>query len=296
LPSDPTVSAIRVTTDCLRKVPESSALYAYLAAFNSTAVTSALVYDPKTARLFFSSGVVVLEEVPQAAARTLSHVAALQAAESHMLADSFEMNGFPPELNQPGRTCEVDATPHPRSGLREEHDDILRVRGAYLMHGMDQSAFTEDAFNGLERIVRPTSVKSTFDALGMTAELGYGVGQRPQPAMPGVIRPPQAYTTMLRLWNNHRHPTFGAGCLVGFDVPEALRKPHAANALNLWEARKAHPAGQMGAWCMTERGSVGFRGFLPNLMCGAEALLSAYLEMVYRSRAVRDFIGILAAT
>lgn len=295
LPDRPTISAIRVTTDCLREVPESKALYAYLAAFNSKAVTSALVYDPKTARLFFSSGVLVLEDVPQGAARTLSHVAALQAAESHMLADGFEVKGFPPELMQVGRKCRSDATPHPRNGLREDYDEILRVRGVYLVHGMGESAFTPEAFNGLEGIANKTSVKSTFDALGLTAEFGYGAADRPQPATPGVIRPRSARTTLLRLWNNHRHPAFGAGCLVGFDVPDPLHEPAAANALNLWESRAAHPTGQLGAWCITERGSIGFRGFLPNLMCGAEALVSVYLETVYRSRSVRELIEVLSA-
>jgi hypothetical protein len=280
---------IRVTTDCLREVEESKELYEYIARYNQDAVLSAMVYHPVTRKLFLASTLHLCGDQPQFGFQIALHTVALQVAEAYVLVDGFEIKGWPKCFVAGKRRAQVDESAHPTSGRRVDYDEILGVRGPYLIHGTMPSAFELEWFEALEGLSQTPSVRTTVAENGLTAEFPFGAGPA-IPAMPGVRRPSDARTSLLRLWSSVCHPRFGSGCLVALDIPDMVTDPKAANALNLWELQSAAPMSLTGGWAWTERGCVGYRSFFPSFMAQAAFADLAFYEAASRSRAIAGLL------
>lgn len=225
---------LHVETDLLKDVPMTRATWAGLAGINRFATLSAYVADAGGRVRLHASVSMTAENWPLARAIAL-HAMALQMADAYAEAGQLaEALG--------GR---VDATPHPRQGLRERPDEMVGVIEIYQQRGDGPSPFTADEIAELVHLDPRPWVLASNELSTLNADLEFA---RDRPAR-------------LELDAGARHPSLGNGLQMRLLLPvepdDMLAQKLNANELIEPDAH------QLGAWCVDDDKGLMFGSFIP---------------------------------
>jgi hypothetical protein len=180
---------------------------------------------------------------------------------------------------QQGVQIEVDTSEHPKSGLREEPDDLLNTVNSVIRPlGEEPSRWLEEDFSGItEHLKHPPVVMVNGDEEGIAIEY------------PFVER-----TSLLRAMADQPHPLLGSGCLFLLSLPEvtglesSLDRALELNGLT-HEGRCGFAA--LGSWCPAD-GGLTHATFLPSAMHHSGSLFSHLAYEIGRTRWVtEDLLG-----
>jgi hypothetical protein len=229
------VRTLHVQTDLLTGVPMNTATWARLASVNRFATLSAYVADTASQQINLHASVALtLENWPLARAIAL-HAMALQMADAY--AEAAELaTAFGGRIN---------ATAHPRQGMRAQPDEMVGVIDIYQQRGEGESPFSEDEIAELVHLEpRPWLVASN-ELHTLNADLEFADD------MPA----------RLELDASVRHPALGSGLQLRLLLP-VEPDDMIAQKLNANELLEPD-AHQLGAWCVDEERGLMFTGFVP---------------------------------
>jgi hypothetical protein len=227
---------VHIETDLLTDVPMNTSTWARLANMNQFATLSAYVADTAKGTIRLHSSVSLTSENWLLARSIALHAMALQMADSYAeaaeLAEAFG-----------GR---VDATPHPRQGLRERPDEMVSILEIYQQRGEGESPFSEDEIAQLVHLEPRPWLMAANEPQRLHADLDF--------ASDGVH-------ARLEFDTSERHASLGSGLqmrlLLPIEPDEAI-----AQKLNANECLEPD-AHQLGAWCVDPERGLMFSGFVP---------------------------------
>jgi hypothetical protein len=226
---------LHIETDLLAEVPMTTSTWARLASINRFATLSAYVADRSTQRVRLHSSVSLTSENWLLARAIALHAMALQMADAYAEASELAM-----ALG--GR---VDATPHPRQGLRERADEMVGVIEVYQERGEGGSPFTTDEIAQLVHLEPRPWVMASNEPQRLLADLEFA----------------DDLPARLELDASERHPSLGSGLQMRLTLPV---EPDEALAQKLNANERLEPdAHQLGAWCLDAEHGVTFTGFVP---------------------------------
>jgi hypothetical protein len=226
---------LHVETDLLAGVPMTASTWARLASMNRYATLSAYVADTQQQTIRLHASVSMTEDNWLLARSIALHAMALQMADAYAeageLADAFG--------------ARIDATPHPRQGLRERPDEMVGILEIYQQRGEGDSPFTADEIAELVHLEPRPWVMAANELHQLHADLEFADD------MPA----------RLELDASVRHAALGSGlqlCLLLPLEPDDM----IAQRLNASECLEPD-AHQLGAWCVDEERGLMFTGFVP---------------------------------
>src|SRR5436190_15937424 len=133
------LTALHIETDLLTDVPMNETTWARLAGVNQFATLSAYVADKTRGTVRLHASVSLTADNWLLARAIALHAMALQMADAYAeaagLAEAFG-----------GR---IDATPHPRQGMRGRPDEMVNILDIYHQRGEGESPFDADEIAGL---------------------------------------------------------------------------------------------------------------------------------------------------
>ena len=226
---------LHVQTDLLTAVPMTTSTWARLAAINRFATLSAYVADTAGARINLHASVSLTPDNWLLARAIALHAMALQMADAY--AEAAELAAA-----FGGR---INATAHPRQGMRAEPDEMVEVIDIYQQRGEGDSPFTEDEIAELVHLEPRPWVVAANELHALHADLEFA---EDQPAR-------------LELDASVRHPALGSGLQLRLLLP-VEPDDMIAQKLNANELLEPD-AHQLGAWCVDEERGVMFTGFVP---------------------------------
>lgn len=229
------VRTLHVETHLLSDVPMNTSTWARLAAINRFATLSAYVADTAQQQINLHASVSLTPENWALARAIALHAMALQMADAY--AEAAELaTAFGGRLN---------ATPHPRRGMREHADEMVEVIDIYQQRGEGESPFTADEIAELVHLEPRPWVIASNELQMLHADLEFA---HDMPAQ-------------LELDAGVRHPALGSGLQMRLVLPV---EPDAMIAQKLNANELAEPdAHQLGAWCVDEDRGLMFSGFVP---------------------------------
>ena len=268
------VARLHVSTDLLRKVPDTESTVDRLSALNRFATLSALVWERE-------SGEIVLHAAAYAHARNvawllplLDAAVVLQAAEAHTQAEELaaQFGAEPAE------------SAHPSSGRRRDPDDLLDAVGnLYGRVGSDPSPFTEADFEATVQMEPRPWTEAHRDGLGFSAQL----------SLPGPGGAGQAEThAILHASADTQHPRLGSGMTLRLTLPHVPGMSAAEEAayLNLAEFREWTNSHLFGAWCKSGEDSLSFVQFIPAAVYEAGLLSRLSWNLAVRGHWAASFL------
>lgn len=226
---------LHVQTDLLTDVPMTTSTWARLAAINRFATLSAYVADTAGARIHLHASVSLTQDNWLLARAIALHAMALQMADAY--AEATELaSAFGGRIN---------ATAHPRQGMREEPDEMIEVIEIYQQRGEGDSPFTEDEIAELVHLEPRPWVVAANELHTLNADLEFA----------------DDLPARLELDAGARHPALGSGLQLRLLLP-VEPDDMIAQKLNANELLEPD-AHQLGAWCVDEERGVMFTGFVP---------------------------------
>jgi hypothetical protein len=226
---------VHIETDLLADVPMTTSTWARLASINRFATLSSYVAERSTQRVRLHSSVSLTSENWLLARAIALHAMALQMADAYAEANELAM-AFG------GR---VDATPHPRNGLREHPDEMVGVIEVYQERGAGESPFTTDEIAQLVHLEPRPWIMAANEPQRLIADLEFA----------------QDLPARLELDASERHPSLGSGLQMRLLLPV---EPDDALAQKLNANECLEPdAHQLGGWCVDAERGVTFTGFVP---------------------------------
>lgn len=229
------VRTLHIQTDLLTEVPMTTSTWARLASINRFATLSAYVADTAGARVHLHASVALTAENWLMARAIALHAMALQMADAYAetpeLASAFG-----------GR---INASAHPRRGMREEPDEMVEVIDIYQQRGEGESPFTEDEIAELVHLEPRPWVLASNELHTLYADLEFADD------MPARLELDAAL----------KHPALGSGLQFRLLLPV---EPDNMIAQKLNANEMIEPdAHQLGAWCVDEERGLMFTGFVP---------------------------------
>ena len=230
-----TFRTVHIETDLLAGVKMDGSTWARLASMNRFATLSAYVADAAAGTVKLHASVALTSENALLARAIALHAMALQMTDAYgeaaELASAF--------------AARVDATAHPRQGLREHPDEMVGILEIYQQRGQGDSPFDADEIAELVHLEPRPWVVASNDLHRLDAQLEFAAEN---PAL-------------LTLDASARHDALGSGlkyCLVLPIEPDAM----IAQRLNASECLDPD-AHQLGAWCVEPNTGLMFTGFVP---------------------------------
>lgn len=229
------VRTLHVETNLLAEVPMNASTWARLAAINGLATLSAYVADPAARRVDLHASVSLTAENWPLARAVALHAMALQMADAY--AEAAELAGA-----FGGR---INATAHPRRGMRARPDEMVGVVEIYQQRGEGGSPFTADEIAELVHLEPRPWVIASNESHALHAELDFA---RDSPAR-------------LELDAAARHPALGSGLQLRLMLPV---EPDEMIAQKLNANERIEPdSHQLGAWCVDQERGLLFTSFVP---------------------------------
>lgn len=229
------VRTLHIETDLLAEVPTSASTWARLASMNRFATLSAYVADPNQQQIRLHASVSMTMDNWLLARAIALHAMALQMADAYAEAEELAA-AFG------GR---VQATPHPRQGLRERPDEMVGILDIYQQRGGGESPFSPDEIAELVHLEPRPWVMAANELHRLDADLEFAEGS---PAR-------------LEVDASERHPSLGSGLQMRLLVPVEPDEM-VAQRLNASECLEPD-AHQLGAWCVDDERGLMFTGFVP---------------------------------
>ena len=229
------IRTLHIETDVLADVPMTTSTWARLASMNRFATLSAYVADPHQQSIRLHASVSMTADNWLLARSIALHAMALQMADAYAEAEELAA-AFG------GR---VQATPHPRQGLRERPDEMVGVLDIYQQRGDDESPFSPDEIAELVHLEPRPWVTAANELHRLDADLEFAEGT---PAR-------------LEVDASERHASLGSGLQMRLLLPV---EPDEMVAQRLNANERLEPdAHQLGAWCVDEERGLTFSSFVP---------------------------------
>lgn len=229
------VRTVHIETDLLADVPMTPATWARLAGINRFASLSAYVADQEQGTVSLHASVSLTHDNWLLARAIALHAMALQMtdafAEAAELAKAFE--------------ARVDATPHPRRGLRDQPDEMVGVIDIYQQRGEGDSPFAPDELAELVHLEPRPWLMASNELFRLDADLAFATDLHAR----------------LELSVEERHASLGSGLQMRLLLP-IEPDDQIAQKLNANE-RLEPDAHQLGAWCVDPQKGLMFTGFVP---------------------------------
>jgi hypothetical protein len=229
------VRTLHIETDLLADVPMTVSTWARLAGINRFATLSAYVADRSQGTVRLHASVSLTPDNWLLARSIALHAMALQMADA--FAESAELAG--------AFGARVNATPHPRRGLREQPDEMVGVLDIYQQRGQGESPFDADEIAELVQLEPRPWVLAANELHRLDAELEFA------PGMPA----------RLELDAAEHHASLGSGLQMRLILP-VEPDDQIAQKLNANECLEPD-AHQLGAWCVDEDKGLLFTSFVP---------------------------------
>lgn len=229
------VRTVHIETDLLAEVPMTASTWARLAAVNRFATLSAYVADRARGTVRLHASVSLTPDNWLLARSIALHAMALQMADA--FAESAEL-----ALAFGAR---VNATPHPRRGLRDQPDEMVGVLEIYQQRGEGDSPFGPDEIAELVQLEPRPWVMASNELHRLDADLEFA----------------SELPARLELDAAERHSSLGSGLQMRLVLP-VEPDDQIAQKLNANECLEPD-AHQLGAWCVDEEKGVMFTGFVP---------------------------------
>ncbi len=227
---------VHIETDLLSGVPMNTTTWARLANMNRFATLSAYVADTTRGTIRLHASVSLTPDNWLLARSIALHAMALQMADAYA-----EANELAQAFGAP-----VDATPHPRQGLRERADEMVGILEIYQQRGDGDSPFNEDEIAQLVHIEPRPWLMAANEPHKLHADLDF--------ASDGVH-------ARLEFDASERHASLGSGLQMRLMLPV---EPDDALAQKLNANECLEPdAHQLGAWCVAPDRGLMFTGFVP---------------------------------
>jgi hypothetical protein len=229
------VRTLHIETDLLADVPITASTWTRLASMNRFATLSAYVADRAQGTVRLHASVSLTADNWLLARSIALHAMALQMADA--FAEAAEL--------APAFGGRVNATPHPRHGLRDRPDEMVGVLEIYQQRGEGESPFNADEIAELVHLEPRPWVRAANELHRLEAELEFA------PDMPA----------RLELDAAERHASLGSGLQMRLVLP-VEPDDQIAQKLNANECLEPD-AHQLGAWCVDPGTGVMFTGFVP---------------------------------
>lgn len=227
---------VHIETSLLRGVPMNAATWTRLANMNQFATLSAYVADTAAGTIRLHASVSLTSENWLLARSIALHAMALQMADAY--AEAAELAA--------AFGGEVDATPHPRQGLRERPDEMVGILEIYQQRGAGDSPFNEDEIAQLVHLEPRPWIMAANEPLRLHADLEFASGD---------------VHARLEFDASERHASLGSGLQIRLLLPI---EPDDAIAQKLNANECLEPdAHQLGAWCIDQDRGLMFTGFIP---------------------------------
>lgn len=226
---------VHIETDLLTGVPMNGSTWARLANMNQFATLSAYVADPPRQAIRLHASVSLTSENWLLARFIALHAMALQMADAYAeAAELVEAFGG-----------QVDATPHPRQGLRERPDEMVGILDVYQQRGEGDSPFNADEIAELVHLEPRPWLMAANQMQRLDADLDFATGLHAR----------------LELDASVQHASLGSGLQMRLLLPV---EPDDAIAQKLNANECLEPdAHQLGAWCVDQERGLMFTGFVP---------------------------------
>ncbi|QZT60291.1 hypothetical protein [Mycolicibacterium austroafricanum] len=277
------ISRVRIWTEVVNGVDESSRPAEWLAVGNARQTLNALTWDPARGTVTECCTAVIHDENVGWMSKLLSIAAVMQNAGAHSRARALAdlLRG------------EAAVSSHPISGERPQPDDILGVpEHVIAAAGKENSHFVGPLTQGLEASLRKWLFLGSAEADGMTCEVPF-TGSSPAAVEVALgvdpHRPPE--TCLVRIFSDVEHPDYGHGALLVMMLPVNFPDQEVAavaNELNLLEATTEIPTELLGAWCLDPtcepKTRIAFNAFLPNIVAEPNLLENMILLQAARSQ------------
>ena len=229
------VRTLHLETDLLTGVPMTASTWARLANINRFATLSAYVADPGQQSIRLHASVSMTADNWLLARSIALHAMALQIADAHAeageLAAAFD-----------GR---VDATPHPRRGMRPQADEMVGILDIYQQRGEAESPFSADEIAGLVHLEPRPWLMAANELHRLEADLEFA----------------DSLPARLEVDASERHASLGSGLQMRLLLPVEPDEM-VAQRLNANECLEPD-AHQLGAWCVNDDRGMMFSCFVP---------------------------------
>ena len=192
----------------------------------------------------------------------LGLVAGLQIHEAAFIAAALEKAGL----------CQPSVTPHPKSGLRDEPDEIANVVETLIAPmGQQETPWPAEMFEDLQEnyLGGPPCLLANAGPTGLTAEFPFGTE-----------------SSLLEANTYQTHPVVGKGLwlLNSFRLCDIPGAPSLGPlALNAWEIEHGNQP-YFGSWCASKNGRIDFVAFVPNVMRNPAAAANFIMLSAGRAR------------
>ena len=226
---------VHIQTDLLTGVPMNTSTWARLANLNRYATLSAYVAKQAEGTIRLHSSVSMTPENWLLARSIALHAMALQMADAHAEAQELAV-AFGAQVNR---------TPHPRQGMREQPDEMVEIIEVYQQRGDSESPFSTDEIAELVHLEPRPWVMAANEPQQLHADLEFATDTHAR----------------LELDASERHPSLGSGLALRLLLPV---EPDDALAQKLNANETLEPdAHQLGAWCIDPERGLMFTGFIP---------------------------------
>lgn len=226
---------VHIETDLLTGVPMNTSTWARLANLNRYATLSAYVAKQGDSTIRLHSSVSLTQDNWLLARSLALHAMALQMADAYAEAQELAL-AFGGQVN---------ATPHPRQGLRETPDEMVEIIDIYQQRGDGDSPFTTDEIAALVHLEPRPWVMAANEPQQLHADLEFATDMHAR----------------LELDASDRHPSLGSGLALRLLLPV---EPDDALSQKLNANETLEPdAHQPGAWCIDPERGLMFTGFVP---------------------------------
>ena len=229
------VRTVHIETDLLAGVPMTTSTWARLASINRFATLSAYVASQQDGTIRLHASVSLTPDNWLLARSIALHAMALQMADA--FAEAEELAG--------AFGARVDASGHPRQGIREQPDEMVGVIEIYQQRGEGASPFTADELAELVQLEPRPWLMASNDLHRLDADLAFATGMHAR----------------LELSTEDRHPSLGSGLQLRLLLP-VEPDDQIAQKLNANECLEPD-AHQLGAWCVDEDRGLVFTAFVP---------------------------------
>lgn len=229
------VRTVHIETDLLADVPMTAPTWARLASMNRFATLSAYVADRAQGTVRLHASVSLTPDNWLLARSVALHAMALQMADAFAEAAELAL----------AFGARVNATPHPRQGLREQPDEMVAVLEIYQQRGEGDSPFGADEIAELVHLEPRPWLMASNELHRLDADLEFA-GETP---------------ARLELDAAERHASLGSGLQLRLLVP-VEPDDQIAQKLNANECLEPD-AHQLGAWCVDVDKGLMFTGFVP---------------------------------
>jgi hypothetical protein len=278
------VVCVHVMTHFLRNVEDNLYTYSGLDKLNSFASQFAFIYDHINKCIELHSSFYAHSQNLGWVKRHFLMAASLQVSSAQMMAD-LSIKMF--------RGSEVDISPHPDNGYREEPDDLVNLLESHYIRRDNYAPIIDiGIFQEAVDMLLP-DVQAKVERNGLTVKIPFFI-TNPEIVQPAQKRP-EIETFTFRIDSEKQHPLLGRGLMMCLKVPPSFSSKYGlviARMSNVLEIVDRIPCHINGAWKVDARSRLTYTTFLPIAdECKSLDLVNLVISNSIRSQWAGRMIG-----